>query len=255
MASKSVPKAIIWSYILNGGVAFIVMVSFLFAIPSIEDVLNPDSNPSGFPVIYVLQNCSYDGAIPLIAIILLVMLTGVIDSNASTSRQLFAFARDGGLPFQGWISNVARETVPQNAVFITCAITILLSLINLGSSIAFNAIISLQLLALMATYCISIGCVLYQRVVNKSRHLPPRQFDLGIHGTWLNAVAFVYSFFIMFWVPWPPARQSPFDAKTFNWSIIMFGGVSLVSLGYYCLHGRRSFAGPVTLVRSSYSRD
>jgi choline transport protein len=134
-------------------------------------------------------------------------------------------------------------------VFVTCGFTILLSLINLGSSIAFNAIISLQLMALMATYCISIGCVLYQRVVNKDIHLPPRQWDLGRYGTAINAVAFVYSFFVMFWVPWPPAAQKPFNAMTFNWSIVMFAAVLVFSLVYYVLHGRKGYAGPVTLVR------
>jgi choline transport protein len=107
-ASRSVPKAMLWSYVLNGSVGFIVMISFLFAIPSISDVLDPAVNPSGFPILYILQQCTYKGTIPIVVVVLLVCMTGVTDSNCSTSRQIFAFARDGGLPFQKFLSKVSK---------------------------------------------------------------------------------------------------------------------------------------------------
>jgi len=99
-ASRSVPRAMLWSYVLNGVVGFIVMIAFLFAIPSVSDVLDPTINPTGFPILYILQQCTYKGTIPIVVCLLLVCITGVSDSNCSTSRQIFAFARDGGLPFK-----------------------------------------------------------------------------------------------------------------------------------------------------------
>jgi choline transport protein len=107
-ASKSVPRAMVWSFYLNALVGFIVLITFLFALPSIDDVLDPTKNVSGFAFVYVLQQASYKGAIPLIVMILAVMLTGSIDSNASTSRQTFAFARDGGLPFGSFLARVTK---------------------------------------------------------------------------------------------------------------------------------------------------
>jgi choline transport protein len=95
-----------WSFVLNGLVGFIVLVTFLFAVPSIEDTLNPDLNPSGFAFLYVFQQASYKGSIPLTAMIICVIVAGIIDSNCSTSRQVFAFARDGGLPLRSWLSQV-----------------------------------------------------------------------------------------------------------------------------------------------------
>jgi choline transport protein len=107
-ASKSVPRAMMWSFYLNALVGFIVLISFLFALPSINDVLDPTKNISGFAFVYILQQASYKGAIPLIVMILAIMLTGSIDSNASTSRQTFAFARDGGLPFKNVLAKVSK---------------------------------------------------------------------------------------------------------------------------------------------------
>jgi choline transport protein len=105
-ASRSVPRAMLWSYVLNGVVGFIVMIAFLFAIPSVSDVLDPTINPTGFPILYILQQCTYKGTIPIVVCLLLVCITGVSDSNCSTSRQIFAFARDGGLPFKNFLSQV-----------------------------------------------------------------------------------------------------------------------------------------------------
>lgn len=105
-AAKSVPAAMMWSFVLNGVVGFIVLVTFLFAIPDIEAALDPATNPTGFVFLYIFQQASYHGSIPLIVMIIMVIVAGIIDSNCSTSRQVFAFARDGGFPFRNWLSKV-----------------------------------------------------------------------------------------------------------------------------------------------------
>lgn len=251
-ASKSVPKAMMWSFYSNALVGFIVLITLLFALPSIETALDPAANPSGYAFIYIFQQASYKGAIPLVTLMTLVLLIGSIDGNASTSRQTFAFARDGGLPFGKFLSSVSQtknSTTPRNAVLVSCAITCLLALINIGSSVAFNAIISLQLMSLMATYSISIGCVLYQRTIGGSKHLPVAQWSLGKWGVPINTIAFLYSNFIFFWTGWPTVANP--TVETFNWSVVMFGGITIFSGIYYALFGRKHYKGPVALVRQT----
>ena len=85
------------------------MLAFLFAIPDISAVLDPATNPSGSIFLYVFQQASYRGAIPLTVIMLMVFVGAAIDTAASTSRQIFAFARDGGFPFRTWMSKVCRS--------------------------------------------------------------------------------------------------------------------------------------------------
>ncbi|TID23971.1 hypothetical protein E2P81_ATG02279 [Venturia nashicola] len=253
-ASTSVPRAMMTSFYLNAIVGLIVLVTFLFAIPSIDNALDPAVNPSGYAFIYVFQQASYTGAIPIFTMMAIIMLVGSINTNASSARQVFAFARDGGLPFGKFISNVTQtknSTAPRNAVLTTCTITCLLSLINIGSSVAFNAIISLQLMALMATYSISIGCVLYQRTLCGSKHLPAARWSLGKWGIPINTIAFIYSVFIFFWTPWPGAKDPTLE--TFNWSVVMFGAIAIISGIYYFFHGRRHYMGPVALVRDTSS--
>jgi choline transport protein len=127
-------------------------------------------------------------------------------------------------------------------------VTCLLSLINIGSTLAFNAIVSLQLMALMATYSISIGCVWYQRTVNGGKHLPPAPWSLGRYGSWINGIGFFYSIYVFFWCTWPGQAAPP--ASAINWGPVMFGGVFLLSMVYYVFWARHTYTGPVALVRS-----
>lgn len=93
-ASVTVPRAMIWSFLLNVPFTFGLLLTYLFCMSSVDDAL---SDPTGFPFIYVFQNAT--NSVPstmgmtIVVLILLVIIT--ISAMASTARQTFAFARDG----------------------------------------------------------------------------------------------------------------------------------------------------------------
>ena len=83
-------------------------------------------------------------------ILFILIFSGNITALASTSREVFAFSRDRGFPFSRWLSQIEQKRhIPFNAVYTTAFWVGVLCLINLGSTFAFNIIISLSLLALM----------------------------------------------------------------------------------------------------------
>ncbi|TAQ85335.1 hypothetical protein B7494_g6341 [Chlorociboria aeruginascens] len=223
-AGANVPNAMVWSYMLNGFMATVILITYLFAITSLEDALN---DPSDFPFIYVLQRAlPQSGVNALTILIMLLVIAANIDYNASTSRQTFAFARDKGFPFHAWLGAVhPRLHIPVNAIATTCVITCLLALINIGSPVAFNAIISLQIVALMFSYTISITCVLYRRIAHPDL-LPPARWSLGKWGIPVNSVALAYAIFSFFWCFWP--AESSVDAESMNWGVVMFVGVGIL---------------------------
>ncbi|KAJ5682362.1 GABA permease [Penicillium macrosclerotiorum] len=244
-AGRNVPIAIAWGYFSNGIMATILLISFLFATPSVEDALDDNT---GFPFLYVFKNAtSVAGVNGLTAIILIPVIFSNILFNASTSRQTFAFARDKGLPFSRWIGKVdARRHIPVNAIGLSCLFSCALSLINIGSLTAFNAIISLNVAALMYTYIISISCVIYRKIWLPGS-LPPRRWDMGRWGLAVNIVALLYSCFALFWSLWP--SNYPVTVENFNWSVVIFGGVFFISLGMYIVKGRKEYAGPAVIVQ------
>lgn len=69
--------------------------------------------------------------------------------------------------------------------------TCCMSLINLGSKVAFEAMLSLATVALMAAYLMSIGCVLLKRL--RGEDLPSARWSLGRYGLFVNAVALIYT--------------------------------------------------------------
>jgi amino acid transporter len=243
-AGRYVPIAMFWSYTSNGIIALILLITYLFSIDSVDNALN---DPSGYPFIYVFQTAMPTSGVNALTIIILILVIAAnIDYNASTSRQTFAFARDKGLPFAKWIGAVhPQKEIPVNAVLLSCLITALLSIINIGSDAAFNAIISVQVGALMLSYSVSISCILYRRLAHPELMVPAR-WSLGRWGLAINVIGLAYVLFAFFWSFWPNAI--PVDLENFNWSVVIFVGVLVVALGMYAVQGRRRYTGPVVQV-------
>ncbi|KAK0637101.1 GABA permease-like protein [Bombardia bombarda] len=243
-AGKTVPRAMIGAYLMNGVIGLVFIISYMFTITDVAAALE---DATGYPHIWVFsQAVSAGGVAALNTIPILLIFAGTLTFNLSTSRQTWAFARDNGLPFSSWIAKVDKKRqVPANAVAVTCLFTILLSFINIGSDVAFNAIISLNVVSLMVTYVCSIGSVLYRRI----RHpelLPTCRWSLGRWGVPINLGGLLYSAHAFFWCFWP--EGTPVEPDSFNWASVMFVGVFLLSLVDYVLRGRKHYQGPVVLV-------
>ena len=64
-------------------------------------------------------------------IIIVTTAIGVVNNIATSSRQLWAFAGDRGVPFSGWFSAVSSKGIPANALIFSYIFSVLLSLINI----------------------------------------------------------------------------------------------------------------------------
>ena len=221
----------------------------LFAIPSVDDALN---DPTGYPFLYVFQVAMPDavaGTNILTVIAVFLLMVGNVSFTASCARQAWSFARDRGLPCSAWISRMNNKVhIPVNATILTLSITVLLSLINLGSSAAFNAILSLQLSSQMASYAICISCLTVRKLQNP-QSLPKARWSLGRLGLPINIIATFYAAFASFWTFWP--NVTPVTADNFNWAPVIFIAVVLIAMINYFVKGRHEYDGPVALVKAA----
>lgn len=90
----------------------------------------------------------------------------------TSSRMVYAFSRDGGLPASRFFAKVhGRLQVPLNALWLTLILVIIFGCIFLGSSSAFNAIVSASVVALGITYAIppAINCLRGRKMLPASR--------------------------------------------------------------------------------------
>ncbi len=107
-AGLIVPRAMVTSFAVNGFMGLVMLITFLFCISSVSDALD---HVSGYSFLYVLESSMSLGAVNGITVILLILILACnIDADASASRQVFALARDQGLPFSGWISRVSESS-------------------------------------------------------------------------------------------------------------------------------------------------
>jgi len=181
-------------------------------------------------------------------ILVLSAVANGMTNMATASRQLFAFGRDKGLPFHAWFATVPHGwEIPVNAVLFTIAFSCLFSLVNIGSTIAFNQILSLGLAALLSSYAVSISCVALRRI--RRQPLLESAFSLGAFGLPINilSLAFLLLAFTMSFFP-PVAHPNP---QTMNWSCLAYGAVLIVGMIYYFVRARHHYVGPVEYVRKS----
>lgn len=80
------------------------------------------STPTGYPYQQIFYNAtrSRGGATAMSCIIVLAAVANGMTNMATASRQLFAFARDEGVPFHRWFATVpAGWAIPLNGMFLT----------------------------------------------------------------------------------------------------------------------------------------
>ena len=186
------------------------------------------------------------GATAMSVFITIMFFFGLLTFVATSSRQLYAFARDKGLPFSTWFGTVRPGwDIPFNALIFTFVFTSALSLINLGSATALNSITGLQINAMLSSYIVSIGCTIWRRCTNQP--LLQAKFTLGRWGLLINIIsmAFLVFFFILAFFPSSPHP----DAASMNWNILIYGAVILLSTVYYLFWGKKHYDGPVEYVR------
>lgn len=89
----------------------------------------------------------------------------------------WAFARDKGLPFWSFIKRVERRTrVPAIAVLVVATCSCLLALIYIGSSTAFNDVVSVTITGFYLSYLVPSAFLLYHRLRG---HILPHQAMLN----------------------------------------------------------------------------
>ncbi|RYP14807.1 hypothetical protein DL765_006108 [Monosporascus sp. GIB2] len=244
-ASKTVPRSMIWTTVINGAMGFVMLITFCSVLGSLEDAL---ASPTQQAFLYVFYNSTQCVAGALVMGSLVTTMTIFTNSSvtAVSSRQLFAFARDQGVPFSKTFAYVPPKWgVPMNAICLSFAVTCLLSLINLGSSVAFMNIASLSTAANLASYMVAISCCALRRI--RGEPLLPSKFKLGRAGLPIN-IASIFFLIVVFVCSFFPMGPNPIPADM-NWSILMFGSTVVFSVVYYHVKGRHVYAGPVVYVR------
>jgi amino acid transporter len=196
-----------------------------------------------------------------------------ISISCAASRATWSFARDKAIPFHEVFSRVNHklDDVPVFAHILSTVIQLLLGLIFLGSTAAFNAFTSVAVISLQASYAMPVAISL----ATGRKHVVDAPFNLGRWGLPLNVIAVLWTSFqlVLFSmpavIPVTQASMSEFlfylcprrsDLKYVDYASVVFVGFAVISAvwyligmllyfwaGYihsYILDGRFHYAGP-----------
>ena len=131
--------------------------------------------------------------------------------------------------------------IPTRAIALVTLVVVLLSLINIGSSTALNAVLSLSTLGLYVSYLIPISLLFLKRL--RREHITYGPFRLGKYGFWINAYAIVFGVYVSIFLPFP--GQVPVTAGTMNYAGPVFGVVLILAVLDWVFRGRRYYDGPI----------
>ncbi|KAF2840590.1 amino acid permease [Patellaria atrata CBS 101060] len=242
-APRRVPWSMVWTVILNGTFAFAFVICLLFTVGDLDRVL---ASPTGYPIIEVYYQAtkSKAGTNVMMVMIMIVVFVSCFSIFASVSRLIWAFARDRGMPFSDFFSQVHPTLkIPVNALGFLSAMCCLLALINIGSTVAFYAILSLSTLGLYMSYWLPILLLTIRKL--EGRAPSPGPFHMGKLGIFVNIFALIYGLFIITFLPFPIFR--PVTAETMNYAGPIMGAAVLVGLGDWFTSGQKRFRVPNTM--------
>jgi amino acid transporter len=105
-AARQLPRALLITAGVNYLLGFLMLLAFVFVVGNVEEVL---ATKTGQPWVQVIWNTTQSRTPTIVMSVFIVFffLFTATNANTTSSRQLFAFSRDGGLPFSKFVSYVS----------------------------------------------------------------------------------------------------------------------------------------------------
>jgi hypothetical protein len=153
------------------------------------------------------------------------------------------------------------------AIFVTTICVALLGVINIGSTVAFENIISLTLEGFYTSYFIALCLLLWRRLrgdvaeetnpteIRQEAKMLEKQLRWGPWrlkrhlGVFINVIGCLYLLIMIFFCFWPATL--PVTPMTMDYSSLIWGIVVLASVFYYLIWASRFYKGPVVEVTIS----
>ncbi|KAI1943729.1 hypothetical protein LOZ66_000314 [Ophidiomyces ophidiicola] len=224
-ASLTAARGIFWSTIVSGLGAGFTIVLFLFCAPDPETLFSFGSPQPFVPLYAVVLGKRAHIVMNVICVIAYWFNTTI--AIVAASRLVFAVARDGVLPFSGWVSRVSPSGQPYNAILVVWGVAALVTCTILPSTVAFTSLVSAAGVPSAAAY----GLICLGRVFLTAEKFPKPRWSLGRLSRPCQIIG-------IFWNAWVVAilfspYQFPVTGQNLNYAPIILSGVTILALISY----------------------
>ncbi len=197
--ARNAPRGIVMSVIVSAVAGFVMLAMVTLAVPSLDAAVKA---PNAF--LYIFQSLGALGD-ALVWVVLIAMWFCGLASITSNSRMLFAFARDGGLPFSSQLCRVSeRYSSPHVAIWVSAAMALVVAL----WADAYSAMAALSTVALYVSYALPIALGFVAR--RQRRWTVRGPWNLGRWSGPVNVLAVLWVGFIAVLMSVPPNALTGF---------------------------------------------
>ncbi|CCF60391.1 hypothetical protein KAFR_0K00360 [Kazachstania africana CBS 2517] len=241
---RVIPMAIMGTIAIGFLTSFAYVISMFFSIRNIQDVLNSNS---GAPILEIYNQAlgNKAGAVILGCLVLFTSFGCVIACHTWQARLCWSFARDKGLPYSRFWSQVNPTFgVPLHAHLMSCTLISIIGLLYLASSTAFNSLITACIAFLLLSYSIPVICLLLRK-----RDMNRGPFWLGKFGLFSNIVLLAWTVFSLVFFSFP--SQIPVNRNNMNYVSVVIAGYTFFSVSYWFVKGKNEFYLDDNIISSS----
>lgn len=236
------PRVMVYSVLIGIASSFLLLVVLLFVsngAGNFDAIMNSRQTP--LIKIFSIATRSRAGTVCLTLFPLMCLVFTIISLFTASSRMVYAFARDDGLPWSNFFAHMdPHRHAPLNALYASLAGVVVFGCVYVGSSSAFEAIESASVIWLDLSYVMPVAC----NMAYRRRALPPGPFHMkGIVGWAANIIGLSYVLLttVLFLFP---AERHP-DASSMNYSVVAFAILILLCMGWWLVSARHTFTGQV----------
>jgi amino acid permease (GABA permease) len=233
-AARSGPRGIVMSIVVSLVAGWVLLIGLTFAIQDYDKELAAGVPPAQI-FIDALGNT---GAKLLLLIVIGAQFFCGMSSVTANSRMIYAFSRDGALPYSSFWHRVNKRTrTPTNAVWLGAAGAFVLGVPYLWNTTAYFAVTSIAVIGLYIAYVMPTFLRL-----RRGDDFQRGPWHLGKWSRPIGTIAVIWVCFIAILFMLPPV--SPITRDTFNYTPIAV----LVVLGFagiwWLVSARHWFTGP-----------
>lgn len=238
-AAHGVPIGILSSVTVCSVLGFFLIICINACMP--EDVLSVIETDTGFPMAEIIFHAlGKNWAVAFMSLIAVCQWLMGASILTALSRQIWAFARDNGLPFSSIVKVVhPKLKVPIRAVIFAAIVSLALGCLTLAGPAAASALFSLTV---CGNYMSWATPILLKLTSGKDR-FKPGPFYLGALASKINGwICCAWALFVIV-VAMIPASKTV--TKTdMNYTVVINCGVWILSMLYFYVYKYRFYHGP-----------
>jgi len=232
-AETRAPWGVLMSVVVSAFAGYVLLMGLLAAVPDL-------GKAAGYinPVLYILQSrTGFLLGTLLFAVAVVAQFFCGMSSITTNSRMIYAFSRDGALPFSDVWHRLDKGRTPRNAIILAAVGAFILAIPSVFNFAAYVAITSIATIGLYISYVIPI----FLRA-RKGESFERGPWHLGKWSRPIGIIAIAWVIFIavLFMLP----TLNPITPVTFNYTPVVVLGALVILVIWWFVSVRHWFKGP-----------